>query len=440
MPDTLVPFTMPSLGADMEAGTILEWRVAAGATVHRGDVIAVVQTDKSDLDVEVFADGTVVELVVPEGEKVPVGTVLARLAPSGALTPSVATSLTAAPDASVKVPSPTPRRTRKSESPGHTSSPVLRHLAEQLGVKLDHVHGSGPGGRVTRSDVEHAASRTRLSPRARRLAREHGVDTETLTGHEFVSGDDVLRAIAAPTIDVVLPPPAAEAESLSDPGHAADTMRRAISRLMTKAWQEIPHYRVGLRLELSGCLQELATINDGRSAARRVLPSAVLAHAAARAAATVPGVNGHWRDGTFVPSQAVHLAVVVALHGGGLLAPVIHDAADKSLDAFMGEMRDLVTRARTGRLRASEVAGATFTITQLGDGEVDEVTPIIHPPQVAILGLGAIHDEPWAENGMLAARPVVHATLAGDHRAIDGRIGSAYLNALKRCLQESTTP
>jgi pyruvate dehydrogenase E2 component (dihydrolipoamide acetyltransferase) len=154
----------------------------------------------------------------------------------------------------------------------------------------------------------------------------------------------------------------------------------------------------------------------------------------------VPGVNGHWRDGTFVPSQAVHLAVVVALHGGGLLAPVIHDAAGKSLDAFMGEMRDLVTRARTGRLRASEVTGATFTITQLGDGEVDEVTPIIHPPQVAILGLGAIHDEPWAQNGMLAARPVVHATLAGDHRAIDGRIGSAYLNALKRCLQESTTP
>jgi pyruvate dehydrogenase E2 component (dihydrolipoamide acetyltransferase) len=217
-------------------------------------------------------------------------------------------------------------------------------------------------------------------------------------------------------------------------------MRRTISRLMTKAWQEIPHYHVGLRIELSRCLQDLAVINDSRSAATRILPGAVLVHAAAQAAATVPGVNGYWRDDAFVPSASVHLGLVVALRGGGLLAPVIHDAADKPLDTIMAEMRDLVTRARTGRLRASEVTGATFTVTQLGDGEVDEVTPIIHPPQVAILGLGAIHDEPWAEGGMLAARPVVHATLAGDHRAIDGRVGSLYLNALKRCLQESLTP
>lgn len=219
-----------------------------------------------------------------------------------------------------------------------------------------------------------------------------------------------------------------------------DTMRRTIGRVMKRAWQEIPHYQVASRIDLHQCLDFLTALNAQRSAASRILPAAVLARAAARAAAAVPGVNGHWVNDSFVPGDGVHLAVVVALRTGGLLAPVIRDAGSKSVDTMMAEMRDLVTRARTGHLRASEVTGATFTITELGEGGVDTVVPIIHPPQVAILGLGAIHDEAWAENGMLAVRPIVHATLAGDHRAIDGRLGSLYLTAFAHCLQEPIEP
>ncbi|HSB88310.1 MAG TPA: 2-oxo acid dehydrogenase subunit E2, partial [Ilumatobacteraceae bacterium] len=215
-----------------------------------------------------------------------------------------------------------------------------------------------------------------------------------------------------------------------------DSMRRTIARLMTKAWQEIPHYQVATRIDVRTCLAELEILNEHRTATTRVLSGAVMASAAARAAAEVPGVNGFWVDGSFEPGQGVHLGIVVALRAGGLLAPVIRDADTKSVDALMSEMRDLVTRARTGRLRATEMGGATFTLTELGEGAVESVVPIIHPPQVAILGLGSVHEEPWAENGMVGVRPVVHATLAGDHRAIDGRLGSLYLTVLSRLLQE----
>ncbi len=218
-------------------------------------------------------------------------------------------------------------------------------------------------------------------------------------------------------------------------------MRQAIARLMERSWQEIPHYHVAKRIDLHRSLETLTVANSSRPAAQRVLPAALLLHAAARAAAAVPEVNGFWQDGTFVPGEGVHLGVVIALRpsarrAGGLVAPVIRDASNKDLLQIMSELRDLVTRARAGRLRASEVGGATFTVTELGEGGVDSVTPIIHPPQVAILGLGAVHDEPWAEAGMLAVRPVVHATLSGDHRAVDGRIGSAYLSTLSAVLQE----
>ncbi len=453
-PSDLVAFTMPSLGADMDAGTIVEWHVGPGSIVQRGDIMAEVETDKSNLDVEVFTAGTVIELVVAPGVKVPVGTVLARLAPLGAATavapvaappvvaspviappvvvpPVVASPIASTPAAGPAVSGPVARPTA---SP--LTSPVVRHLAEQLHVDTEHLQGTGPGHRILRADVERAARR-RVTPRARRLAIEEGIDLDLLDGTGVITGDHVRDRIpvsGASPFPMTPPPPAEPPKS--------DTMRQAIARLMERSWREIPHYHVAKRVDLHHALASLTLANSTRPAAQRVLPAALLLHAAARAAAAVPEVNGFWRDGDFVPGDGVHLAVVIALRpstrrAGGLVAPVIHDAASKDLAQTMAELRDLVTRARAGRLRASEVGGATFTVTELGEGGVDSVTPIIHPPQVAILGLGAVHDEPWAEDSMLAVRPVVHATLSGDHRAVDGRIGSAYLSALSALLQES---
>jgi pyruvate dehydrogenase E2 component (dihydrolipoamide acetyltransferase) len=450
----LVPFTMPSLGADMDEGSIVEWRVQPGSRVRRGDVVAVVETDKSDLDVEVFVDGTVHELVVAPGRRVPVGTVLATIDAADNAAPERRGGRRAStPAVPAEAVAPAPAAAEPATATA-VQSPVLRHLADRLHVDLDHLVGSGRGGRITRDDIEHAAAapsapppapasgtgapregrapgrRPRVSPRARRLAAERGIDLARLAGDgRTITGDDVLRsATAEPTRATV--PRREPAVSGRDP------MRTAIARQMLRSWQEIPHFQVGATIEMSRPLDALAVLNETRTAADRVLPAAVFVLAAGRAAAQVTGVNGWWRDGAFAPAPEVHVGVVIALRRGGLLVPVVRNADQKDLDTVMSEFRDLVTRARAGRLRASEMGGATITITQLGDGEVDTVVPIIHPPQVAILGLGAVHDAPWVDHGTLVVRPVVRATLAADHRAVDGRIGSAFLVALDRHLQE----
>ncbi len=455
----LVSFTMPSLGADMDEGTIVDWRVAPGATVRRGDVVAVVETDKSDLDVEVFVDGVVHELIVPTGVRVPVGTVLATIEPTvrAGRRPTSSPAPSPSPERPVDEPAPalaasaprgaepgrepTPPLPAPPPPPPPLGSPVLRHLAEQLHVDVARLHGSGAGGRVTRDDIEAAArarSGTRpterrhpATPRARRLARVHGLELAEIVGGRTgtLTGDDVLR-IAAEGVPAAPPAPA------TTPTVPVDPMRAAIARQMERAWREIPHFQVAQSIDVGAALAALAAHNDGRSANDRVLAAAVFVRAAARAAAAVPTVNGWWRDGAAVAGDGVHVGLVVALRRGGLVAPVVHDADTKDLETVMAEFRDLVTRARAGRLRASEMSGATFTVTQLGEGEVDTVVPIIHPPQLAILGLGAVQDRPWALGGALAVRPVLRATLAVDHRAVDGRAGSAYLLAFSRLLQE----
>jgi len=421
-PEQRVPFAMPSLGADMDAGTIVEWLVAPGATVHRGDIVAVVQTDKSDLDLEVFVDGTIAELLVPPGVKVPVGEVLATIDSSTPARPA------AAPSPAAPAPAPAPAQAPAPApvpAPAHAPvrSPVLRTLAEHEHVDLARVEGTGVGGSITRDDIERAAARPRMSPRARRLARERrlAVSAPAAAG--------ATAAGATVTGDVVEPAAARD---------GGDAMRRAIARQMLASWREVPHFQVAQRIELHRPLARLESMNGQRSAAERILPAAMFVKAAARAAADVPGVNGGWRDDGFVPADDVDIGVVVALRRGGLLVPVIRGAHRLDLDAVMSTLRDLVTRARAGRLRASEVGGASITITQLGEGEVDRVVPIIHAPQVAIVGIGAVHDEAWAEDGTLAVRPVVHATLSADHRAVDGRVGSLYLAALRRHLLEDT--
>jgi pyruvate dehydrogenase E2 component (dihydrolipoamide acetyltransferase) len=207
------------------------------------------------------------------------------------------------------------------------------------------------------------------------------------------------------------------------------TMRRAIADLMARSAREIPHYYLASTVDVGPALALVAERNADRPPADRLLPAALVLKATALAAAEVPGFNGVWDDG-YVPAEAVDLGVVVALRGGGLLVPAIHGADRLSLDELMGSLRDLVARARAGRLRASEVAAPTLTVTNLGDQGAEEVHGVIYPPQVALVGVGRIVDRPWAEGGMLGVRPTVRLTLAADHRASDGHAGSRFLAAI----------
>ena len=420
---------MPALGADMDAGTVTEWLVAPGDHVARGDIVAVVETDKADLDVEVFEAGVVQQLLIPVGIRVPIGTPLAVITSDGkAVSPVPAfvapPAVTAPPPPELVPATPAPRPAEPAQI---LVGPLVRHLAGDLHVDLAAVHGSGVGGRVTRADVVAAghgphAARPRVTPRARRLGRQRGIDVAKLAAalDRPVTGADVERAASRTE-------PARRERAPQD---RSATRREAIARLMSRSAREIPHYYVSTRIPMAPTLEWLSEHNASVPVRERILPAAVLLKAVAAAAVAVPAINGEWIDGAFCPGHGVHLGVAVAMRDGGLLTPTLRDADRKSVVGVMSDLRDLVNRARAGRLRAQEMGGATLTVTNLGERGVETVFGVIVPPQVALVGIGAIHDEPWAEDGLLGVRPVVHASLAADHRATDGLTGARFLEAL----------
>jgi pyruvate dehydrogenase E2 component (dihydrolipoamide acetyltransferase) len=376
---------MPSLGADMSEGTLLEWHMHPGDIVHRGDIVAVVDTEKSAIDIEVFEDGRVERLLIEEGTKVPVGTPLAVIEPVSD---------------EAKSPARTPTPATKA-APGRrvSASPLARRRAQELGIDLETIRDVGSQGVVTVADIERAAQP---------------------------------EASAEPSI--VTPTMAASATAASKAERAA-SMRSAIGALMARSKREIPHFYLESLLDLSGALERLAELNAQRQIAERILPAAVLLKCAALAAHEVPGMNGFYRDGVFEQQDRVHLGVAVSLRGGGLIAPALHDADQLPLADLMARMKDLVTRARSGRLRASEMSDSTITVTNLGDQGAQLVHGVIYPPQVALVGFGRIVERPWATGGLLGIRPTVIVTLAADHRVSDGHRGGLLLAAIEGHLQ-----
>jgi pyruvate dehydrogenase E2 component (dihydrolipoamide acetyltransferase) len=439
----MVDFRMPSLGADMAEGVLLEWLVQPGDAVHRGDIVAVVDTQKAAVEVECFADGVVERLLVPEGTRVAVGTPLATIATDGVPEPAPvpSTPVPSTPVPSTPVPStPVPAIAQPGPpiEPSYVYSPLVRHLAEERHVDLGHIRGTGFGGRITHADVERAAvttptkngQRVKASPLARRLAAELGVTLERVpvTRRDgAVGAEDVRRAAVATTA------PAAPDRTSEQ---RAQEMRKAIAALMARSKREIPHYYLSETIDLGPAVQWLHQRNRELPVSQRLVPSALLLKAAALAAAAVGELNGFWVDDRFVPGEAVHLGVAVSLRGGGLVAPAIHNADRKDLTELMAALRDLVTRTRAGRLRGSEMSDPTITVSNLGDQGVESILGVIYPPQVALIGFGRVLDRPWAVNGLLGIRPTVTVSLAADHRATDGATGSRFLQNIAKRLSQ----
>ncbi|HXZ70666.1 MAG TPA: 2-oxo acid dehydrogenase subunit E2, partial [Streptosporangiaceae bacterium] len=215
----------------------------------------------------------------------------------------------------------------------------------------------------------------------------------------------------------------------------AESMRQAIARLMARSKREIPHYYVSNTVDMGAALGWLRERNRSLAVSQRLVPAALLLHATALAARQVPELNGYWTEDHFVPGTAVHLGVAISLRGGGLITPAIHHADGLDPGELMARLRDLVNRARAGRLRNSELTDATITVTNLGDQGVESVTGVIYPPQVALVGFGKIAERPWAVGGLLGVRPVVVTTLAADHRATDGYTGGRFLTIIADLLQ-----
>jgi pyruvate dehydrogenase E2 component (dihydrolipoamide acetyltransferase) len=372
----MIEFVMPILGADMEAGTLVEWRRRPGERVERGDVIAEVETEKGLIEVEVFTSGVIEKILVAPGEKVPVGSVMALIRE----------------DAGAPGPVATPAAARVPETERVRASPAGRRRAAELGVDLGTIHGTGPDGAIGVADVERAA---------------------------------------APGAGAV---PAA-AESAAPQPSRADAMRRTIAAAMARSKREIPHYYLATTIDMQRALGWLEARNAARPVMERVLYGALFLKAVARALREVPELNGTWTDGGPSLSSDVHLGVAIALRGGGLVAPALHHADRLDVDELMRRFRDLVARARTGSLRSSELSQPTITVTSLGEQGVESVFGVIYPPQVAIVGFGKIVERPWSIDGAVVSRPVVTATLSADHRVSDGHRGARFLAAVDRLLQ-----
>ncbi len=412
----MAEFRMPTLGADMQAGTVVAWLKKPGDVLRRGDTLAEVDTEKGVIDVEVFTAGVLEAIVVPVGAKVPVGTVMATIradaAPAAALPMPPPRGLpetgeerpVPAPIPPAPIP-PAPIPPAPIYAPGLAAaerlkiSPAARRRARELRVDPAAVTGTGRGGAITLVDVEQAAARTAAEPR--------------------------VAAITAPP-SAAMPPPADRQER----------MRRTIAAAMARSKREIPHYYLANTIDLGRAMAWLADRNAAVPVAERLLPGVLLLKAAALAVREAPELNAVWDGERVVLRETVHAGVAIALRGGGLVILAVHDTARRPLAELMTALRELTVRARAGRMKSSELADSTITVTSLGDRGVEAVYGVIYPPQVAIVGFGRITDRPWAVNGGLCVRPVVTATLAADHRVSDGHRGGLFLDAVDRLLQE----
>lgn len=431
---------MPSLGADMDAGTLVEWKKKPGDAIKRGEIIAAVETAKGVIEVEVFEDGILDQVYYQPGQEVPVGQVLATICGPGeyqAEKPPLAAVPVMAPVpavvAEIAKPNGPPAAVAEAPAPPAPAgpqriSPLARRMAADLGVDLSLVRGTGPGGAIQRADIEAASKALKEAPVAAAPA-----------------------PVAAPPVAVSPPPapapvapapiPAAAASAAAPAGEVKKpdfqtAMRQAIAAAMSRSNRDIPHYYLETRIDMSNALRWLEEENTKRTIKDRLLPVVVLLKAVAKALTEVPELNGFWIDGAHQISESIHIGFAIALRQGGLITPAIHDVDTKTFDELREAMNDLIIRTRGNKLRSSELTDSTITVTSLGERGVEKVYGVIYPPQVALVGLGKIIDQPWAENGMLGVRPVLVATLAGDHRATDGHKGGIFLEALNRNLQE----
>lgn len=403
MNESLHDLKMPSFGADMAKGTLVEWQVKKGDVIKRGDVIAVIETHKGAIDLDVFEDAIVEELLINEGQQVSVGTPIATLRTiTGAIENTAQKQQideqSNKTEATEKVQinnTMTETNQTKADSDFILASPAARTLAAQQQLSLSRLAAENKQP-LTLAMVKKALTKTQ--------ATEVQLSQEKLAQRK--SGFD------------------------------KNAMRQAISDTVTRSKQQIPHYYLSQRLDISALESYLQKYNAEIPIESRLLLSAPLLCAIARTLKTTPQLNGVYQEQQFIPSDSVNLANAINLRGGGLVMPVTRDAHSLSAAAMMQQLKEQVARARKESLRASEMSNASCTVTSIGDRGAEQMFAVIYPPQVAIIALGAPHQAALVIDNKVQIRSVIHASLAADHRVSDGQVGARFLYQLNQLLQQ----
>ncbi len=474
---------MPALSPTMTEGNLVKWNVKEGDSVRAGDVIAEIETDKATMEVEAVEDGVVGRIVVPEGSQaVPVNTVIAVLLEEGedpsALDDAAVAEQPRAEAAPAKQAEPAPREepgkaAEEAEQPvaepqpesgeGAKATPLAARMARQAGIDLATLNGSGPHGKITKSDIEAALSGRRAaperagerrifaSPLARRMARKAELPLDSIEGsgpEGRIIRRDVEAALqrprpAAAAAPAPQPAPAA-AKAPEAPGMPAydlvphTSMRKVIARRLTESKQTVPHFYLTIDCEIDQLLKFRQEINEQAPEGVKLSINDLIIKACALALRRVPDANASWTEEGIRKYHSVDISVAVALPGG-LITPVIREADQKGLAAISTEMRDLAARAREGKLKPEEYQGGTFSISNMGMYGIRQFDAVINPPQACILAVGAGEPRPVVKDGQLTIATMMTCTLSCDHRVVDGALGAQWLAAFKGLVERPAT-
>ncbi|MGE4430611.1 MAG: pyruvate dehydrogenase complex dihydrolipoamide acetyltransferase [Sphingobium sp.] len=432
-----IELKMPALSPTMEKGTLAKWLVGVGDSVKSGDMIAEIETDKATMEFEVAEEGRIAQLLIPEGtDDVAVGTVIAVLAGEGedagdvredgqnesaaepviaaAAIPAADIVAEAAPAAAVAQvesarPAGAPADTAILFRKDGAATPLARRIAAAEGLALDTIKGSGPGGKVVKADLGLAPL---IAPARPALA---GLAAPT----------------PAPTVAIAPPPAGVPVDSV-----ALSTMRRTIARRLTESKQTVPHFYLTARCTLDALLKLRGELNASL-AARGVKLSVndMLVKAMALALEQVPDANVQFGGDQLHRFGRVDIAMAVAIDGG-LVTPVIRDAGALSLSAISQASKALAAKARDGKLMPEDYQGGTASLSNLGMFGIDEMFPVINPPQALILGIGAGVEQPWKVDGGIALATIMAATASFDHRAIDGAVAAQFMAAFRELVEK----
>jgi pyruvate dehydrogenase E2 component (dihydrolipoamide acetyltransferase) len=418
-----IDILMPALSPTMEEGTLAKWHVKPGDKVSSGDVIAEIETDKATMEVEAVDEGTVEAILVPEGtEGVKVNAPIARLSGEAAVAP-----VPVSPPTPAKVEAPKAEVTRVAPPPAQPAdkaaaggrvfaSPLARRLAQQAGIDLSQVPGSGPHGRIIRRDVEALKGGAPRAPGAKAAPTPAGAEPRQVLSLEQMG-------IAPGSYDLV----------------PLDGMRKTIARRMADSFRDVPHFPLTIDLEIDRLLEARVRLNallekDGV----KVSVNDIVIKAAANALRRVPEANASYTPEGLAMHHHADVAMAVALDHG-LITPIIRAAETKGLAQIASESKDLAERARAKKLKPEEFQGGTFTVSNLGMFGIKSFASIINEPQGAILSVGAGEKRPVARGDQLAVATVMSVTLTCDHRVVDGAIGARFLAAFKAMAEDPVT-